>query len=1086
MLLVGFLCCNTEKTAQTKQNKIQRLQQHFRRKRYTAPILLYHNHTATFQLELSGDIETNPGPISCNLCEKTVRKNSRQLHCSTCKESSHVKCHKNISLTINTVQKVTVWTCHRCLCSVLPFHNTRTIDETPADSQAVDDLIDQHLTTLDANRNRISIAHLNTQSIASSFAEFEAMLTRYKFDIMTLSETWLKENVLLLQHVTIPGYHIEYINRPNRRGGGVGLYIKDHLKFKVRTDINQHDTTIEHLWIEVKNARNVSFLVGVFYQPSSVNADKEVWVDKIDTLLSHVTTSWNETIVIAGDTNIDISKETVVSKKYLQILEHHGMKQHIEKPTRKGSKLIDHISSNLDKIIDNNVLPCDEISDHDAPYVILNIRKQRFEPRFKMIRNEKNFDTESFLADVSMLPFTAVYAVECPDEQLDIFNEIFLSCLEEHAPLVKQKVTRPPAPWLKDLNVENEKNRKNLLRNIAQTSNSETDLIEYRKSRNNVKKLIKSTKSNFYKKALSSKRPKGVWNTINRILHPNPQRISADPDVINQFFNTTAKRLLGSNPKPEHLLREHIDTLPDTDTMLHFNPVTYNDVRKAILSVRQDCSTGHDNIPSKYLKMSIDFIVSPVCHIINQCIQSNHFPNQWKISRISPIPKISNPNEPSDFRPISILPILSKVYERLIMHQMVSFLETQRVLSEQQSGFRKGYCTVTTCLKIRDDILKAMDRGEVTLSVMADYSKAFDTVDYQTLISKLHKAGFSKNAKFLLCSYLSNRTQYVQIDCNSSNQLLVTNGVPQGSILGPILFNIYVHDLNENTKGTCLQYADDTNMYESFKPTDIIQKVQLVNDDLNQVAEYSSGINLIFNAAKTKTVLFGTRQMLRTRHLNDPDLYGISVNGNPIERAYSYKILGITFSHDLSWNLHSNQALKSSYATLRLLSRIKKLTPFHIRKQLAESLVLSKIDYGNAVIHDAPDYIKNQMQKVVNASAGYVRGRYSRTTDSLNLKWLPVPERSELSLAKLAWKSVNSPNWPRFLPMEKNLHTRTRRGHAPNTIKCTTNLRSTFEYTGASIFNSLPAACRECDTYGMFCNMTKKYFLDKALARCLA
>ena len=170
----------------SKTSKFQDLKKHSHRKRYTAPILLCSNHVATFQLELSGDVETNPGPVSCNFCEKTVRKNSCQLFYATCKGSSHVKCHKN--LTIKTLQKVTVWTCHRCVWSVLPFYNSRTFDETPTDHQDVD-TVDHHINTLDANRNRISIAHLNTQSIASSFAEFEEMLMRYQFDIITLSET---------------------------------------------------------------------------------------------------------------------------------------------------------------------------------------------------------------------------------------------------------------------------------------------------------------------------------------------------------------------------------------------------------------------------------------------------------------------------------------------------------------------------------------------------------------------------------------------------------------------------------------------------------------------------------------------------------------------------------------------------------------------------------------------------------------------------------------------------------------------------------------------------------------------------------
>jgi len=140
-----------------------------------------------------------------------------------------------------------------------------------------------------------------------------------------------------------------------------------------------------------------------------------------------------------------------------------------------------------------------------------------------------------------------------------------------------------------------------------------------------------------------------------------------------------------------------------------------------------------------------------------------------------------------------------------MMQQIVTFLESERILSDCQTGFRKGHCTVSTCIKIRDDILKAMNRGEVTLSVMADYSKAFDTVHFETLILKLHKIGFTKDAILLLCSYLSNRRQYVQIDDVTSGKLIVSNGVPQGNILGPILFNIYVHDINENTRGNAYQ-----------------------------------------------------------------------------------------------------------------------------------------------------------------------------------------------------------------------------------------------------------------------------------------
>ena len=168
--------------------------------------------------------------------------------------------------------------------------------------------------------------------------------------------------------------------------------------------------------------------------------------------------------MITGDTNIDLLKETNTSKKYLKILEHHGLKQHVEKPTRKNKSLIDHISTNLKKVIATDVLQTDEISDHDCPYVILNIRKQKFEPRYKMIRNEKNFDRDKFLNDIKTIPFSTVYAVDNANEKLEIFNELFLSCLNEHTPLIRQKISRPPAPWLKDLNIKDKLIQKNFLR----------------------------------------------------------------------------------------------------------------------------------------------------------------------------------------------------------------------------------------------------------------------------------------------------------------------------------------------------------------------------------------------------------------------------------------------------------------------------------------------------------------------------------------------------------------------------------------------------------------------------------------------
>ncbi len=211
----------------------------------------------------------------------------------------------------------------------------------------------------------------------------------------------------------------------------------------------------------------------------------------------------------------------------------------ISKPTRHGRTLIDHIASNLPKINHENVLPCDEISDHDGPYVIFDVKKRRFEPRYKHIRIETNFNAASFVSDVEKLPFAAVYGLESSEDKLHCFNKLFLSSLNEHAPLVKCKITRPPAPWLKELNLSAKLRERDQLRTRAhQRPYNEQAWAAYRKIRNEVKKHIRNTKTNFYKKALSSKRPKEVWNTIYRILNPNPKSIDADPASLKQPTRT--------------------------------------------------------------------------------------------------------------------------------------------------------------------------------------------------------------------------------------------------------------------------------------------------------------------------------------------------------------------------------------------------------------------------------------------------------------------------------------------------------------------------------------------------------------------
>ena len=411
-----------------------------------------------------------------------------------------------------------------------------------------------------------------------------------------------------------------------------------------------------------------------------------------------------------GDFNVDLlDHRSAMVVQYKIMLGCLNLHQHVQQPTRvtmKSSTLIDHVLSNVPgRVTYTSVLPYSTISDHDAPYVCMNVRVKRFRPRYKMIRIEKEFEKQKFLQDFSELPFNLVYSVDDIDEKLDLFNSLITTCLDRHAPLKRIKVSRPPAPWLKSNDIHQLQDQRNRLRHEAHKTRSEDVLKKFR---------------SFYQKALSSKAPKELWRTIHRILNPSTKPIYADADELNMHFSNTAKRILGSYSTSLENMQNYIDSLSDKNKSDSFTlrRVIFKEVERQIKSMRSDCATGPYHIPVKYINLVTEYITSPLTHIINECIDQNTFPKAWKISRISPVPKVDNPMECDDYRPIAILPVLSKVYERFVLSQITKYIDKHSILHENIYGYRKGHLTTTILLRFRDDIIQAMKRGEISLAIL--------------------------------------------------------------------------------------------------------------------------------------------------------------------------------------------------------------------------------------------------------------------------------------------------------------------------------------------------------------------------------
>ena len=366
--------------------------------------------------------------------------------------------------------------------------------------------------------------------------------------------------------------------------------------------------------------------------------------------------------------------------------------------------------------------------------------------------------------------------------------------------------------------------------------------------------------------------------------------------------------------------------------------------------------------------------------------------------------------------------------------------------------------------------------------------QAFDTVDYRILLEHLSNLGFSRQVLFLIGDYLSNRKQYAQIDDKSSNKLDVQFGVPQGSILGPILFNLYVTTVNTNGPSTYLLYADDTTLLRHAKIKELQSVIESVQNEIDNVNHWSDQNNLCLNAKKTKMTVFSTRQLAQRHSLADLNTE-LKSAGQNIERVKNFKILGIKFNEHLDWTEHVNQTLKCCFATLRNLKQFRNITTWHQRKMLMESLVLSKLMYGSVLLSDAVKYQLKRLQKVQNAAAGFVLKRYANTKDvTTELNWLPVAEIIDFTMAKTVHSALHNPNWPSYLRLSKvtnpNRELRSE-NFILHDIADKTRLAGTFEHEGAKCFNDLPLNIKQIESKDSFSNQAWKFYFDRALAKSL-
>ena len=509
-----------------------------------------------------------------------------------------------------------------------------------------------------------------------------------------------------------------------------------------------------------------------------------------------------------------------------------------------------------------------------------------------------------------------------------------------------------------------------------------------------------------------------------------------------------------------------------------FNPITCNEIIEIVKHMKNNTSPGFDSISVEILKRVIDIIVFPLCDILNCSIQQGVVPTNMKISKIIPIHKKGDREDMNNYRPIAVLPVLSKILERCIYNRLMLFLNKNNVLYQSQYGFRNGHSTSSAILQLIQNINKSLNNNDKLISVFIDLTKAFDVIDHKILIYKLSYYGIKGIPLQWFIDYLCNRKQYVYVNGKISNQVTVECGVPQGSILGPLLFLIYINDIHYTSdKLNYILFADDTSVYLTGNNTNSL--ISSMNNQLKHIDTWMKRNHLILNVCKTKYMIFGSN----SKNVNNNILL---FNDCPIQCVKEFNFLGVIIDEKLSWNSHISQLNSKLSKNIGILNKVRFLTQDTL-KVLYHSFITSYLSYCNVIWGFTCKTNLNRIHILQKKAIRIVtHSNYMSSTKPLFKKTniLPIYEMCNYNVAKFMYQCYNNllpKPFEAFFLFNKDVHAYNTRNkdkfHLPLMRKQVTKL-SIF-YEGPLLWNTIPDHVIKSKSLNQFKRKYKQLILEK-------
>lgn len=797
----------------------------------------------------------------------------------------------------------------------------------------------------------LSIIHMNVRSISKNFEQFRILLysLRVCFDVIILTECWLTKAVTL---PVIEGYKSFLTTRNSNQNAGIVMYIKNNLK-----NYTIHEPLAEECDSLICKLDSHTAIVAAYRSPSYRHINK--FLDCLDSILPNLASFKN--LILIGDINLDIKTgfQDQRSNDYLNLTSFYGLMPAHRIPTRYENCL-DHVLLKTSYPATTLVLEA-TITDHSP--VILKLDLQHIK------RHKNNFITRinnsAIVNDINQLDFSTLLVATDVNQVTDTFINMLKSIISTHTITVqipcRQRIIKP---WITIGLLRCIQNRDNMHKKTKKQPDNVILKITYKRYRNFCNILLRKLKCDYERTEFVKARnnPKKTWEVIKKVTDSTGSKsppiellnicpsASLSVNAVNTYFANIGKDLANkiiTNTTVEPAPISYCSVSPPNS--LSLLEVSEEEIRTIILDLRSDACAGWDGISPKLFQLSVNTLTPIITHICNLAIRTGKFPKALKKAMVHPIHKGGDRDVVNNYRPISILPSLSKILERVINNSLVSFLEANNILSKNQYGFRKGLSTEDAVVSLTDFIVKKVDDRFKCLGIFLDLSKAFDTVSVPLLIKKLEKSGVRGIVLDLLVDYLSDRTQFVKINSHSSELLQLNYGVPQGSILGPTLFLLYVNELcNLTAQNTRIfSYADDTAIIAYGDTWE--EAISNAENVLSVAMSWLSNNLLTLNIEKTKYLTFAIRSC------DHPPIVTIQAHSCSnalnkcscfaLSRVSSIKYLGILLDNCLNWYKHLDYLTSRTRKLIFIFKKIRNSADYETLRIVYTALCESILTY---------------------------------------------------------------------------------------------------------------------------------------------